>query len=127
MENATMRVPVIAILLPVLLGVAGCDDVNSDLSSCIGQAEPSILLRKLTLSESARRAMEDCLKTGYGDDACNALYLNEEVPVRECMSKKGYAVTVGNTGGHDCGYASFRNASCYTPTWRVEINWLFSR
>ena len=122
-----MRVPVTAIMLPVLLGVAGCSDLNGDLSSCIDQAEPTILLRKLTLDESGRRALEDCLQAGYGDDACNALYLNEEVPVRECMSKKGYAVTIGTTGGLDCGYASFRNVACYTPTWRVQINGLFSR
>lgn len=109
------------ILFPLLLALAGCKDVNESLSECLELAEPTILLRQLTLAESGRRELQVCKETGGSDDYCNATYINAEVPVRSCMSRRGYYYTDNHAGRPDCAYDKFREPSCYSPTWRGVV------
>jgi hypothetical protein len=47
-------------------------------------------LRQLNVSDHVKKDFEFCRTTTKNDDYCRALYLNANVPVRQCMKDAGY-------------------------------------
>jgi hypothetical protein len=56
----------------------------------MASSEQKVLLGQLTLTGKNREAFENCRAIPNNDRHCQALYLNANGAVRECMKQKGY-------------------------------------
>ena len=104
---------------------------GDELAECFDATEKTILLRQLILAGKAREMFDWCLSnpewssifgrpnTVDNDDWCRGLYFNANVPVRTCMSKRGYIFTNSDSGYGTCEWHQFRAVDCYRPAWQL--------
>jgi len=78
------------VIIAIAVGLAGCrqQETLENLKSCIASSEQTVLLRQLTAKN--REAFENCRAIPNNERHCQALYLNANGAVRECMKQKGY-------------------------------------
>lgn len=136
--NIRRSVPLLALTL------AGCDDVqrtSEPLARCLASTEQTVLLRQLNLRDEVKKVFEFCRTTTKNDAGCQALYLNANVPVQQCMKDAGYTFLdidfylqhkenpykVGDVmkGGElkddVCDWQKYQDASCYHRTWWFKL------
>jgi hypothetical protein len=120
-----------------------------NLKSCMASSEQTVLLRQLTLTGKNREAFENCRAIPNNERHCQALYLNANGAVRECMNQKGYIFSnldfhadhkenpykIGDVikGGAElkdgvCSWQQYPDPECYHNAWLFKIThwWAFN-
>ena len=114
----------------------------------MASSEQKVLLGQLTLTGKNREAFENCRAIPNNDRHCQALYLNANGAVRECMKQKGYIFSdldfyadhkknpykIGDVikGGElkdgVCSRQQYQDPECYHNVWLYKTThwWAFN-
>jgi hypothetical protein len=115
-----MRIGANGFVIAAFLLLSGCGD--EELSSCLASTEQLILQRQMTMTPKQKENLNFCIDDMHAaPDFCRGLYLNANIPVRTCMSEKGYTFTDWDSGFGVCGWQHFRDPQCYKSKWFLML------
>jgi hypothetical protein len=125
------------IAVAIWFAVQELDSAPSErVTGCLASTEQTILLRQLNLTGQTRRTFDSCLEgAGNINGFCQALYLNANGAVRECMKQVGYIFLDADyyglrndrplPGEDVCSYPRYTDPKCYHRAWWFAItHWL---
>jgi len=105
--------PIVIAFCATLL--AGCSEEDA-LRSCKRQAEPSVVVRHLSLPPQKKAALDSCFaSSSLTPELCRATYLDADELVSDCMTEKGYSFATIHSP------TDYADAKCYKATWLVKF------
>lgn len=94
--------------------LSGC--VEEDVSHCLRETEPIVLLREITSMTAGQFTYGSCINGSADKNFCDAVYFGADTLMRACMREHGYA-----WDGDKCQITQFYDEKCYQSRWLAKL------